>query len=359
MLGQWAFALGLALLVTPNTWEGSARSAHPHVYAALFLGGAITLAPVSLGMLRPGTQTTRYVIAVSQMLWSALLIHLSGGRIETNFHIFGSLAFLAFYRDVRVIVLATLTVLADHYLRGLFLPQSVYAVAAPEWWRFLEHAGWVFFEASVLTVGCRKAIEESRILAGQQAELELVTESERAKSIALNSALGELRASQEALVRTEKLAAVGQLAASVGHELRNPLAAVRNSHAFLVKRLGPGPSADPRIAQFLDIIDREVRVCTRIIGDLLDFARERPPSRIPCPLRGLVDEATSVVPESSVRVVNDVSDELPIPTLDRDQFRQVLVNLIQNAVESVPEGRKGEVRVEAKETPDAGLHITI
>ena len=63
--------------------------------------------PVALALLRPGVAMTRYSIAIAQMLMSALLIHLTGGRIETHFHVFGSLAFLAFYRDWRVLVPAT------------------------------------------------------------------------------------------------------------------------------------------------------------------------------------------------------------------------------------------------------------
>ncbi len=61
------------------------------------------------------------------MLWSGVLIHLTGGRIETHFHVFGSLAFLSFYRDWRVLFFdVEATVAADHYLRYLFLPESIF-----------------------------------------------------------------------------------------------------------------------------------------------------------------------------------------------------------------------------------------
>ena len=115
-------------------------------WAAVFLGGAISSFPILLALLKPGRAPTRYVISVAQMLWSALLIHLTGGRIETHFHVFGSLAFLAFYRDWRVLIPATVVVAADHLLRGLFFPQSVYGVLDGSSWRWLEHAAWVVFE---------------------------------------------------------------------------------------------------------------------------------------------------------------------------------------------------------------------
>src|SRR6185295_14636106 len=101
---------------------------------------------------RPGVASTRYVIAVAQMLWSALLIHLTGGRIETHFHVFGSLAFLAWYRDWKVLMTATVVVASDHMLRGMFWPQSVYGVLNAAPWRTLEHGAWVIFEDIFLLI---------------------------------------------------------------------------------------------------------------------------------------------------------------------------------------------------------------
>src|SRR5712691_8359425 len=143
---QWIAGVIAALWIAPRTWIGTTSQTHLHVWASIFLGGAISFFPIFLAIVRPGAQTTRYVIASAQMMMSALLIHLTGGRIETHFHVFGSLAFLAFYRDWRVLVPATIVVAADHILRGLFFPQSVYGVLTVSNWRWVEHAGWVLFE---------------------------------------------------------------------------------------------------------------------------------------------------------------------------------------------------------------------
>ena len=90
---QWLAGIGVALWITPRTWIGATSSLHLHVLAAIFLGGIIAAFPVFLVFLRPGHAFTRHVVAISQMLASALLIDLTGGRIDTHFHIFGSLAF--------------------------------------------------------------------------------------------------------------------------------------------------------------------------------------------------------------------------------------------------------------------------
>src|SRR4051795_1790734 len=99
-----------------------------------------------MALRHPGLVLTRHTVAVGQMLMSALLIHLTGGRIETHFHVFGSLAFLAFYRDWRVLINATIITAVDHLARGVYFPTSVYGVASGASWRWLEHAGWVAFE---------------------------------------------------------------------------------------------------------------------------------------------------------------------------------------------------------------------
>ncbi len=177
---QWLFGIGLALSLSPRTWSGAESDLHPHVWAAVFLGGAITIVPVAFAVLWPGRTVTRHAVAIGQMLTSALLIHLSGGRIETHFHIFGSLAFLAFYRDWRVLVTATAVVVSDHLFRGMYAPQSLYGVATPAYWRFLEHAAWVVFEDVVLVLACLRSNEEVQRVAARTVDFEASDERYRA-----------------------------------------------------------------------------------------------------------------------------------------------------------------------------------
>ena len=193
MLGQWAFAILIALFFSPYGWSGKVKAIHLHVYVAVFVGGAITALPFVLSRMKPGWTGTRHVIAATQMLWSALLIHLSGGRIETHFHVFGSLAFLSFYYDWAVLLTATVVVAADHLVRQLLWPESVYGIVNPEWWRFLEHAFWVVFENAFLVLACVFGIKDMRRAARQQAEVETLVESDELKTLALEMALDEAK----------------------------------------------------------------------------------------------------------------------------------------------------------------------
>jgi hypothetical protein len=89
LIGQWAFAIVCAATLSPRTWTGEVSTTHAHVWAAIVLGGALTIFPAALAWTAPTKRSTRLIVSTAQVMYSALLIHLTGGRIETHFHIFG------------------------------------------------------------------------------------------------------------------------------------------------------------------------------------------------------------------------------------------------------------------------------
>jgi signal transduction histidine kinase len=149
--------------------------------------------------------------------------------------------------------------------------------------------------------------------------------------------------------RREKLAALGQLSAGVGHDLRNPLAAIANSVFVLRRRLVKAEALTEKIEEPLALAEREVIACQRIVTDLLDYARERALELAPVDLKVLLEECVGLVrvsPEVSLEI--DVKADLPHPPGERDRLRQVFVNLLQNGVEAIPAGRPGKVRATAE-----------
>ncbi|WP_446742143.1 putative bifunctional diguanylate cyclase/phosphodiesterase [Silvibacterium acidisoli] len=167
---QWISAIILSIWVSPISWAGDTSYLHPHVSMALLYGGLITLTPLVLIRLMPGEKITRLTVAANQMLMSSLLIHLTGGRIETHFHIFGSLALLACYLDWQVLLVASVVIAADHILRGIFLPFSIFGSYAVQPWRWLEHIGWVIFCDFFLIFTCFDRLRSLRMLAVRHIE---------------------------------------------------------------------------------------------------------------------------------------------------------------------------------------------
>ncbi|MEZ4221280.1 MAG: ATP-binding protein [Polyangiaceae bacterium] len=167
---------------------------------------------------------------------------------------------------------------------------------------------------------------------------------------AFNAMAQGLKTAQDQAVKSGRLAVLGQMAASVSHELRNPLAAIRNANHYLRKRTKQTELAqDTKVQRFFDIIDREVGASTKIIGDLLDYARPRSPVLTAVALGPLVDEALSIVKlDREVRLENQTSSDLPLVRVDEQLLRQVLVNLAQNGAEAIPEDREGRVTVRAE-----------
>ncbi|MCM2358213.1 MAG: PAS domain S-box protein [Geobacteraceae bacterium] len=154
----------------------------------------------------------------------------------------------------------------------------------------------------------------------------------------------ELLEAQEELVRKEKLSMLGQLAGTVGHELRNPLGVMSNAVYFLKMVL---TDADETTREYLDIVKKEIETSQRIITDLLDFARTRIPRTEAMTVRELVAESLErcAIPEN-VAIQAELPDSLPPLMADPLQMRQVLQNLIINAVQAMPEG--GALRISAR-----------
>jgi signal transduction histidine kinase len=149
----------------------------------------------------------------------------------------------------------------------------------------------------------------------------------------LETALGELRETQETLVRKEKLAMLGLLAGGVGHELRNPLGVMTNAVFYLGAVLKEAPA---EIKEYLGILGTQIRLAEKIVGDLLDFARIKPPQLETVAVKQLVDDQLQRAGAlEGVTVRHDFPSDLPRVRVDRVQIGQVVLNLITNALQAM------------------------
>jgi len=164
------------------------------------------------------------------------------------------------------------------------------------------------------------------------------------EKLELKKIISERKEMQERLVRQEKLAVLGELAAGVAHELRNPLGAIKNAACFLSMAL---QEPEPEVKETLEILEKEVATSESIINGLLDFARPKPPALRKVDVNHIVQEALAriKVPEN-IQVVSQLDQALPNILADTDQLAQVFSNLILNAVQAMPDGGKLTVKSE-------------
>ncbi len=184
----------------------------------------------------------------------------------------------------------------------------------------------------------------------------------------LSESLQRLKESQEQLIQAEKLTSLGQLAASIAHEVNNPLAGVLVYTQLLAKKI-KGDSIPKEVAQeYLSKMEFELIRSTKLIRNLLDFARQSPPAFRQVNLNDVVNRAFELVAHAAelqhVRVIKELDSSLPDLTADFDQLQQVCTNLILNAVQAMPEGGKLILRTSVKhdqlkiEVQDTGSGIS-
>lgn len=161
----------------------------------------------------------------------------------------------------------------------------------------------------------------------------------------------ELQDNVEHVKRAARMSALGHLSAGLAHEIRNPLASIEGA-AGIVQR---EPQNETRRAEFLEIIQEESRRLNRLVTNFLDFARPRAPELRPTDIGALVNTVVNLVSQTTTRSdINfrvDVEEGLAPLRCDSEQLKQVILNLMLNAVQAMPQG--GEVLVAAKRSRQA------
>jgi signal transduction histidine kinase len=211
------------------------------------------------------------------------------------------------------------------------------------WLHLLDHQDERILEPSFVSL--------AQLMANQIA----VAMENNALLVRMRRQLVEVQRVQEQLIQASKLGAVGELAAAVAHEVNNPLTGILGFAELLMAEL---PEDDPRHGEAEVIRDEAVR-SRSIIRALLEFARPRPPQRIPTDINDLARATIDLIrfraSEAEIKIAA-VYGDLPCLEIDGDAFRQVLLNLFNNAVDAMPQG--GELRVTTlAETERVGVII--
>ncbi len=165
----------------------------------------------------------------------------------------------------------------------------------------------------------------------------------------------ELRAAQSQLIRSEKLASLGQLAAGIAHEVNNPLQAIRNCLELAIEDIDAQRAVDKEL---LTVAEQDVQRIRRIVSQLLDFSRPGSGGLQPVEPGKVIQSVLKLVSRQlerhRIRLIGEFNKTARV-LMNEDQFKQVVLNLILNAQEAMPEGGELVVRVWEK---DDEIHIT-
>lgn len=175
-----------------------------------------------------------------------------------------------------------------------------------------------------------------------------MTSNLQTSRVELEHAMQQLKATQEQLVQSEKLSAVGQFVAGVAHELNNPLTAVVGFSELLMSA-----PVDEKIRGHLDRIAKSAHRCHRIVHSLLSFARQHPPERKRVNVHLLIDEVLEIMAydlrTSDIRIKKEFAPQVPAILADAHQLQQIFVNILGNARQAIePHQREGLVVIRTR-----------
>ena len=194
------------------------------------------------------------------------------------------------------------------------------------------------FNAGGDMIGAIEVIRD--ITERMEAEEELARHREHLEEL-VEERTRELQAAQEELLKNERLAVLGQLTATVSHELRNPLGVIRSSLYYLQQRY---EGQNDKIKKHMNRIEDQVEICDIIVGDLLDFTRGRRSQTVEGAINPWLENLLGELPETpGVNIEKVLAEKLPKVFFDSEKMRRVIVNLLNNAIQAVSEPKRAVI----------------
>jgi PAS domain S-box-containing protein len=188
------------------------------------------------------------------------------------------------------------------------------------------------------------AIENARLIQQLNSAKTQIQEYANQLEVKVKERTKELVEAQTKLLKTERLAAIGELAGMVGHDLRNPLTGIAGAAYYMKTKYAS--NIDCKGRDMLEIIEKDIEHANKIINDLLEYSREMKLKLVETDPKSMLKEAIASmqIPEN-IKVLDKTSSELKLK-VDAERIRRVLTNIIKNAVDAMPKGGNLTVKSE-------------
>jgi hypothetical protein len=316
---QWAAAVAISAIIRPQVWLGGGFYSNESLYLSFFLGGILFLLPFYFVFKIPGTVGNRLLVTVCQVLFSMMFIILFGGRTEAHFHIFISLALIAFYKDWKLLLLAGGMAIAVTFFIDGFFPVFTYGVAAGNLASWKGYGFWFLVEVLVLCLG--------------------IFQSRRGMLSLARSRYALVEAKEEA-IRLSKVKS--DFLSYISHEFCTPLSSIIGFSDLLKET-----NLESDQKKYVEIVHRCSVSLSRLINEFLDLSKIENGLIVldvePFDLRSCLDEVLDMLAiqasDKKIKFELKFSDDIPKIVLgDAHRIQQVLVNLIGNAVKFTENG---------------------
>lgn len=331
LLLQWATAIFLSRSISP--------------YEAVGLGALLSLPGYLIALKQPGRFQTRCTLGVSQVLFSTLLMQLSGDRLNFQFHLFTSLALISLYRDRAVLAVAAVVAILGQLFQGHWI-DSV----------------WLSIEFTCLYTSVVHYLESIKHL--QKVEEKLGAELER-KNQAVNEVTNSLAKAnvrlvnqQKSLIASSKLTALGEMAGAIAHEINNPITIINGFTNQIRNEIKKDSPSQEKMLENLERISAACIRITKIVSSLRTVSRDGSHDKFePMLITELLEETLPLCSEKFKNhgielIIEPYPSDLAVPC-QRISISQVLLNLLNNAHDAIENIEPKWIRLSVREINDS------